>query len=688
MPEKNSNPCGWSGAIHDFLQLSKPHWFIFMQEHHQRCMNVPADQGQTLAWDHSFDILQKELKQLVQIKPAIGEYAIIFEYELPRERGRRPDVVILGPCVFVLEFKDYAKLLAAHSDQVAAYARDLKHYHAASQHHTVLPVLVLARSKDLIHRDEEVLVISPDHIADVFNLEVEQKNGPLIDPQHWITAEYAPLPSLIQAALTIWNKQSLPQIKRALSAGIPETIAELITIAREAQAKNELHLALVTGVPGSGKTLVGIQLVYENHLETLAQSSAGYPVGSSPIGLTHAIPFQAVADSGEAVYGRKNRDTNNTPRNIAVFLSGNGPLVKVLQHALKNNIFVQDVHGFLKEYGGSTAKIPHEHIWVYDEAQRAWDADRVNEKRGHATSEPEDFLRLAERMNSWALMVALIGEGQEIHLGEESGLPQWNDALAKMQKSWIVHCPEKIAGNFTTAQKRVTTNVLDLSVTLRSHLAEDVAQWIASILEGDLTHAKTLAERVTSQGFDVYITQDINVATNYVKERYYGQEDKRYGLLASSKAKNLPRWGIHNEYNYTRRMREGPWYNDLPSSFNSCCALRDVATEFSCQGLELDFPIICWGDDFVWDGEWKSPPARQSKAKDPHRLRVNSYRVLLTRGRDGFFIFVPKEIGMEMTYQVLVGAGVREIANIGVIGEMGGLWGSNLKSRIFTIHHN
>ena len=624
-------------------------------------MNSPADQSQINAWDHSFDILQRELKQLVQIKPAIGSYAIIFEYELPRERGRRPDVVILGPCIFVLEFKDYAKLLAAHSDQVAAYARDLKNYHAASQRYHVLPILVLARSKDLIQHDQEVLVISPDHLADVFNLEAELENGHLVDPQAWISAEYAPLPSLIQAARTIWSKQPLPQIKRALSAGIPETIAELIAIAKDAQEKNELHLALVTGVPGAGKTLVGIQLVYENHLDSIAQYPPATPAAISPEGLSQSIPSQAVADSGSVAYGKKKNNQLNTLRNVAVFLSGNGPLVKVLQHALKNSIFVQDVHGFLKEYGGSTAKVPHEHIWVYDEAQRAWDADRVNEKRGHATSEPEDFLKLAERMDSWALMVALIGEGQEIHLGEESGLPQWNDALATMQKPWVVHCPEKVASNFATVKKLLTTDVLDLSITLRSHLAEDVAEWVAAILAGNLTQAKILSERVISQGFDVYITQDINVATNYVKERYHGQEDKRYGLLASSKAKNLPRFGIHNEYNYTKNMREGPWYNDPPTSFSSCCALRDVATEFSCQGLELDFPIICWGDDFVWVSEWKSPAAPRSKAKDPHRLRVNSYRVLMTRGRDGFFIYVPKEVGMETTYEALVAAGVREI---------------------------
>jgi len=631
--DTNNTSCGWFGTIHTFLSLSNPEWFTSVQEHHQRCMNCPADESQKAAWEHEFDILQFELKKLVKAKSITGNFSIIFEYELPRERGRRPDVIILGSSkILVLEFKDYSKILQAHVDQVDAYARDLKHYHAGSQPYTVLPVLVLARTKDLNQTYDSISVVSANALGNYLKNTISSDISHLIDPIGWIRSDYSPLPSLIQAARTIWNKQPLPQIKRALSAGIPQTIAELIKIAQIAQSKNELHLALVTGVPGAGKTLVGIQLVYENHLDT------------------------------------------SDLRNNAVFLSGNGPLVKVLQHALKNSIFVQDVHGFLKDYGGSTAKIPHEHIWVYDEAQRAWDAERVNEKRGHATSEPEDFLKLAERMNSWALMVALIGEGQEIHLGEESGLSQWNDALAVMKTPWVAHCSEKIAPYFTAAKTLERNNVLDLSITLRSHLAEDVAQWIKALLDGDLTNARTLAERVSSQGFDVYLTNDINVATNYVKERYQGQEDKRYGLLASSKAKNLPAWGIHNEYNYTKNMREGPWYNDPPSSFNSCCALRDVATEFSCQGLELDFPIVCWGNDFTWDGVWKSPPAKRSKAKDPHQLRVNSYRVLLTRGRDGFIVFVPNEFGMRATYEALNAAGVRELLRGGegeIIGETG-----------------
>jgi hypothetical protein len=266
MVDTTNNPCGWSGTIHGFLSLQKQDWLTSLLEHHQRCMNCPADESQYLAWAHSFDILQAELNKLTRIQPDSGKFSIIFEYELPRERGRRPDVVILGSSmIFVLEFKDYGKILQAHVDQVDAYARDLKHYHAGSGTSTVLPVLVLARAKDLVQAYDSISVVSANTISTFLASQAPQDPTTLIDPAAWIASDYSPLPSLIQAARTIWDKQPLPQIKRALSAGIPQTIAELIRIATVAQANNELHLALVTGVPGAGKTLVGIQLVYENH---------------------------------------------------------------------------------------------------------------------------------------------------------------------------------------------------------------------------------------------------------------------------------------------------------------------------------------------------------------------------------------------------------------------------------------
>jgi DUF2075 family protein len=160
----------------------------------------------------------------------------------------------------------------------------------------------------------------------------------------------------------------------------------------------------------------------------------------------------------------------------------------------------------------------------------------------------------------------------------------------------------------------------------------------------------------------MYITRDLGAAKSYVRERYLGQEDKRYGLLASSKAKNVADHGIMNQFNYTRSLREGPWYNDPPSSPRSCCQLHDVATEFACQGLELDFPIVAWGDDLTWRGDaWQSPPQPRSHARNPHMLRVNSYRVLLSRGRDGFVVFVPDEQAMAVTYEALVSAGLRTL---------------------------
>lgn len=614
-------PCGWYGKITDFVQVSSFDWLQSLQKHHIECTNEPANQSQLAAWNDSFWILQRELSKLIQFHQPAERWSIIFEYELPRERGRRPDAIVLGQdTIYVIEFKGYHSIHQAHIDQVDAYARDLKNYHALSHDHTLVPFLLLTHTKGLFEECEHVQIISPDMLVKGMLSHTHPAVELVIDPIAWLSADYEPLPSLIGAARSIFNDQPLPQIRQALSAGIPQTITALNTVARQAKEHNERHLAFVTGVPGAGKTLVGIQFVYEN---TLIDSSIS-----------------------------KN----------AVFLSGNGPLVKVLQHALDSKVFVQDVHGFLKQYGGTRSTNPLEHMWVYDEAQRAWDAERVREKRGHVLSEPEDFLKIGERMDSWAFMIALIGEGQEIHLGEESGLPQWNEALSKMEKPWIVHCPEKIASLFPDAGVIETNDTLDLTVTLRSHLAEEVSEWIQAALDGDFERGRQLAERVYGHGFDMYITQQVPKATAYVKERYRGQMEKRYGLLASSKAYNLSKYGICNDFNSTSAMNTGAWYNDAPNSPRSCCALQEVATEFSCQGLELDFPIVCWGSDLCWDANhWKSHSSKKDKARDPHRLRMNSYRVLLSRGRDGFIIFVPPESGMKSTYEALRSAGVREL---------------------------
>jgi hypothetical protein len=614
-------PCGWHGTLSQFLSTELHVFLKSLTSHHESCMLMNPGQNQLYAWQNSYDALQENLEKISLYFPASLSWTLIFEYELPRERGRRPDLVLLaGSQIFVIEFKDFSIPLQAHIDQVAAYARDIRHYQEASHDREVIPFLILTQASAIVDQRYSVFIHSPDTLSNrLLSLNIPYSSNP-INPETWLNADYAPLPSLVSAARRIFQHDPLPYIRRAHSAGIPQTISKLLDIAQNARSSKQHHIALVTGVPGAGKTLVGLQFVYSDHFN----------------------------DQGSS--------------RTSIFLSGNSPLVKVLQHALKSSVFVQDVHGFLRQYGGHSPRIPEEHIFVFDEAQRAWDSARVKEKRGHDRSEPQDFLHIGEK-KSWSLMVGLIGDGQEIHLGEEAGLEQWNTAVAYTNTSWYVHCPNRVAHLFTAANQVKTTEVLDLTSSLRSHLAEDVQVWVKQLLIGDLAGASQTANNVRRHGFDMYITQDLAIAKSYLRHRYEGQEEKRFGILASSKSKNLDRYGVRNGYQFTKNLKEGPWYNDPPHSKYSCCQLDEVATEFACQGLELDFPLICWGNDLRWHNHrWiSSQTSRRSKARNPHQLRLNSYRVLLSRGRDGFIIFVPPEPEMENSYKSLLQAGARPL---------------------------
>jgi hypothetical protein len=185
---------------------------------------------------------------------------------------------------------------------------------------------------------------------------------------------------------------------------------------------------------------------------------------------------------------------------------------------------------------------------------------------------------------------------------------------------------------------------------------------------GKFEQAAELMPLLIQDGFDAYLTRDIELAKNYCRDRYQTELEKRYGLLASSRARNLTQYGADNDYLATKKLKIGAWYVAPADSPLSCCALEDVATEFSCQGLELDFPIVAWGNDLIWRTCEETPLAtwststRQKNVRDPLRLRLNSYRVLLTRGRDGFIIFVPPESKMNSTFEALKRSGLRILA--------------------------
>ena len=611
---------GWQGNLHDFLETENEIILDSLQNYERKEFDMEPNSLQISAWRNSIDILKDQIKKLNSLRNDLEYWSIIFEYELPREGGRRPDVILLkNDTVLVLEFKDFENIHISHVDQVLAYARDIRTYHEMSHDLVVIPILIPTKWKEKSKIKNDVHIINIQDIATKLS-DLGGTSSKEFDPTAWINSEYSPLPSIVQAARIIFAKEEFPRIKRAHSAGIPQTIDELISIADYAKEQNTNQLALVTGVPGSGKTLVGLQFVY---------------------GIHNFEEFDKIH---------------------SVFLSGNGPLVEVLRHALGkgSSAFVQPVHNFLKEYGGNSQKSPKENIWIYDEAQRAWDAQRVLEKRGHNNSEPDDFVQISDKIPTSTMIIGLIGEGQNIHLGEEGGIQLWSNALQKSKKQWHVHCPDKLKKYFSDS-KVTTSEKLDLTITLRSHIAEDADKWVSLLLDSQIENAKKISEKIKKDGFEIYITRNLEDAKTYVKERYQHQNEKRYGLIASSKAKILPKYGILNDFFVTRRLKNGPWFNDSPDSIQSCCQLKDVCTEFACQGLELDFPIVCWGEDLLWKNQnWISKKTRSS-AKDPHSLRVNSYRVLLSRGRDGIVIFLPSESELDTTFDVLKNSGCQEL---------------------------
>ncbi len=611
--DQNRITHGWSGSIREFLSQPKSLIEEALIGHINSLFGHGASRLQLDAWTEEIDILRNSFRDLSIARQDCLDWSVVLEYELPLEGGRRPDVIILGPNkVLVLEFKQDLVLHRASIDQVAAYARDLAEYHSSTHGVPVIPFLIPTKSNSHSEMKDNVLVLSPDQIAPYFD------SIPVSEPirlEEWLEGDYAPLPTLIAAAKMIFRNERLPAIKRAESLGVGKAVEALKKISIDSKTNSERALAFVSGVPGSGKTLVGLQFVYEHSNE----------------------------------------------KGNAIFLSGNGPLVEVLRDALKSGAFVKDLHAYIKSYG-LTAKIPSQHIVVFDEAQRAWDAEHMNTKNSVPFSEPELLIGIGEKIPNWATLVGLIGHGQEINAGEEAGIPGWNDALKSetAKTKWKIYSPPRFSQDFTGHEVQEIPE-LDLTKTLRSKQAEDLHKWVEDLLTGSLASAASYAERIRMQNYPIFLTRNLDEAKSHILRLYENQETKRYGILASSKDKILPKFGINNDFQSTKRVKNANWYNRNLGEAGSCCNLEDPVTEFACQGLELDMAIVAWGNDFLWDGtNWILKKMRPKYVqKDPHQLRLNSYRVLLTRSRDGVIIFIPPLPEFDKTEHALLASGAR-----------------------------
>lgn len=616
-----SDRCCYVNNISAFMAETESAWLDLMQENFTRIMPLPLGESQVRAWKDCFRVLKNELPAIAAARP---EFDIVFEYCLPYESGRRPDVLLISQeQVIVLEFKQNFRVIHADLDQTAAYARDIHEYHYESRNSHVSPILVLTGATDMdLDRDLSTgVLVAPKGTLQEAIESVLRGSTTRTNISQWLASRYEPLPTIVEAAKLFVKNEELPNIRRVNSTCIPQAVECLTEISEYAEANKKHVVAFVTGVPGAGKTFLGLQYVYD------------------------------ICKSSEHVN--------------SVYLSGNGPLVSVLTQALHSSVFVKDLHKVVNHYLQTGAPDFHNNIIVFDEGQRAWDSKQMAAKRGTTKSEPDIMVELCSKRLDWCVLLVLVGEGQEIHNGENSGIAQWNTAIDNSDMEWEVICPDNLIDVFTDKNliENPNRSALNLSMSLRSHLASDVSKFANALVEGDIAKARSYSDGIINQGFSMYVTRDLSRAKMYLRERYRDEPGKRYGMIASSKGRILRSYGMDNSFQGALGMfYVGKWFNEEAHHPKSCCALDTVATEFSCQGLEIDMPLIGWDSDMLWDGtKWSKFKTAEPDDSDANTYRKNSYRVLLTRGRDGFVIFVPPVAAMDSVYEVLLEAGIKRL---------------------------
>jgi hypothetical protein len=635
--------CGWNSRFPQFR--STPLKFI-----RESLSAYVKDAGpeQVRAWDDSIPPLQNEVGEILHSDKEAPDYSTILEYTLPME-SRRTDAIFLAKgSVIVMELKGKMKASQADIDQAAAYVRDLRCYHQECAERPVLALCVPMKARGYLSQHYDVHILGPDAVDSFIDgLPSDSARSPIAPIDFLSESAYRPLPTLVQAARELFNKGDIRPIYRARAATDP-AVFKIKDIIHEAAAERSRRLILLTGVPGAGKTLVGLRTVHAHYLDDLA------------------LPR-----------------TNGTPTAPAVFLSGNGPLVEVLQYELRSaggggKAFVRGVKDYVKRYSSRPGLVPPEHVLIFDEAQRAFDAEQVQFKHRDVPgfvggkSEPEHFIEFAERIPGWCAVIGLIGTGQEIHIGEEGGLVQWKHAVegSAAPEAWIVYGPPQLSPIFKDSAIRFEeTSALNLDTEIRFHLATDLHHFVDHLLSGESPRANAaLAEKLDTYGYHLRITDDLKIAEAYLRDRYAEHFEARFGLVASSKDRDLEKFGVPNDYQSTKRVRYGPWYSDPEDAKGgfSCRHLIDAITEFGAQGLELDAVLLAWGTDYMREnGAWTNRKARGyqrlAQVKDPKQLRLNSYRVLLTRGRDGTVVFIPPLSELEETREYLLQSGFRRL---------------------------
>lgn len=611
-------------------------------------------QRQTRAWERQIIALRTTAIQLAATIADSPQWGLLLEYPIPRRQKRIDAVLLAADVILCIEFKTEEREHTAQARQQAEdCALDLRDFHEGSRGHRIVPVAVALRAKpsgilvQAVHAEvvRPTLTANGDDCARVLSeaFVAETQSGPQLDVARWDISAYRPVPTIIEAAESLFAGHDVREIahSHAGATNLEATSTRLLEIIRDAQSQRLKIVCFVTGIPGAGKTLAGLNVVHNPLL----------------------------------------REAERAP---GVFLSGNGPLVKIVRAAIERDFkrrsrevgaerttgtFIQNVHEFVRDALAKPDKPPAENVVVFDEAQRAWDTKQNQKKTGREESEPQTVLGIMDRHTDWAVLVALVGGGQEINVGE-AGLSEWGRTIRQHFPHWqIAVSPSALAGDVSVAGHKLFADgelaetviheepALHLDVNLRAFRVRKLTEWVNAVLAGNAGQAKSLSSELDE--FPLVMTRDLLVAREWLHDHTRGL--RRCGLVASSGAIRLRANGLELSSGFRQGNRDlfVHWFLNLPPDIRSSNQLEVAASEFECQGLELDWVGVCWGGDLSFDTSASTWVFRnfagtkwQAVASAVDRTYLlNTYRVLLTRAREGTAVWVPRGDANDETHK-------------------------------------
>lgn len=622
----------------------------------------------SMSWVEEIKILKKSLSDY------IGRGSLYFEYNIPR-MGRRADVIlVIDGIIIVLEFKtSEQKFTRASEVQVWDYALDLKNFQQGSRDRILVPVLIAPNEKnehclfELIPFEDNVyrpLMSNAGRLEEcIRNIisNIQTKKGSSKDEDDkWAKSGYDPTPTIIEAAVALYEEHNVADITKH-DGDVEQTAICINEIIDKCRTNKRKAICFVTGVPGAGKTLIGLQTAIDqfNKGEKAVYLSGNFPLVEV---LQEALARDYVRRSKEEY---KTGKTSEKPCTKAEAKSKVKAFIQMIHHyrdlylegtRIEGNKIVAKPDYFASH--NDKAFVPAEPIAIFDEAQRAWTKEELKrfmkEKKQISDfpySEPEYLISCIDRRQDWGLVICLIGGGQEINKGE-AGLKEWIKSLNRTFKHWDIYMSDKLtekeyaegdAVRMIECKERlhIETN-LHLSVSMRSFRAEKVSLFVHQLLNLQKDEAaQTLTE---IQNYPIVLTRDLNKAKVWLRSHARGSE--RFGLLASSKAERLKAISINVRY----QPDFVHWFLEDDTDIRSSNCLEDTLTEFKVQGLEIDWACVAWDADLRLNkkhDKWEHYQLRSGtkwqniNKPENQEYQINAYRVLLTRARQGMVIVVP-----------------------------------------------